>query len=172
MNRRLISVLAIVAVVWIFAACRTTRPVSAVTDEQPASIPVSLAKHRTYTQIQFTASVSGIGVSGQMRVAQDSAIWVSVSKFIEVGRALALADSVYVNAPLFDMVRSVDYSVASRRLGRKIDYSTLQQAVLATDAEQRVAALAAELGFAIDLHITSRREVESLSFPYNKTSSR
>lgn len=118
--------------------------------------------------VGFSATVEGVGVSGQLRMVQDSALWLSVSKLIEVGRGLATADSVWISAPLMDVYFAGTYADLSRKAGRTITFAELQRMATSDNAETELSRLAAQLGFDATIRITSRRRVESLSLPFRK----
>jgi hypothetical protein len=115
----------------------------------------------------FTGEVEGVSVNGQLRVAHDSVMWLSVNKVVELGRAMATVDSVWLRAPLMGRDDALDYADLQRLARTRITYDDLQSIALADDAEARIAALARQLGFSADIQIT-RRQVEHLTFPYPK----
>ena len=148
--------------------CHTARKVT-TTPEPEAVAAETEAPKRTYTVLTFEGEVEGIAVNGQLRVAEDSAMWVSLTKVIEVGRAMCTPDSLWLHAPLLGRDDAMDYATLRRLTGVDISYDELQQTVLAPDAETRVAHLARRLGVDASGRITRRRQAEHLSFPYNKT---
>ena len=152
------------------ASCHNQRRVAST--PTPDNSSVAPRRPRTLTQMQFTAEVDGLAVSGQVRLAEDSLIWVSVTKLIEVGRALATTDSVFLHAPLLGREEATTYADLQRRLKQTITFADLQRIATADDAEQQASALASKLGFHATVHITSRRTVSSLSFPYPKPAAR
>ena len=151
------------------AGCHSARKVAtvpeAVTEEEGVPAPET---RRNYTVLTFDGVVEGISVNGQLRVAEDSAMWVSVTKLIEVGRGLCTPDSLWLRAPLLSRDDAIDYATLQRMTGVEITYDEMQQTVLAPDAEERLARLAQRLGIQATLHITQRRQVEHLTFPYTK----
>ncbi|MBO7100989.1 MAG: DUF4292 domain-containing protein [Bacteroidales bacterium] len=133
------------------------------TTEAPAATPT-----RVYTVVNFTGEVAGVSVNGQLRMAQDSVMWLSVYKFIEVARGLATPDSVWLRSSLLGIDRGADYGDLRQRLHRHISYNDLQTLALADDAEERISQLARQLGFDATVHITRRQQVPALTFPYSK----
>ena len=136
--------------------------------EIPEASEPTTTPHRTYTVMNFTGEVEGLSVSGQLRIAQDSAMWLTVTKYIEVARGLATPDSVWLRSPLLGIDRGADYGDLRQRLHRHISYNDLQTLALADDAEERISQLARQLGFDATVHITRREQVPALTFPYNK----
>lgn len=136
--------------------------------EIPEASEPTTAPRRTYTVMNFTGEVEGLSVSGQLRIAQDSAMWLTVTKYIEVARGLATPDSVWLRSPLLGIDRGADYGDLRQRLHRHISYNDLQTLALADDAEERISQLARQLGFDATVHITRREQVPALTFPYNK----
>lgn len=123
---------------------------------------------RTYTVMTFDGMVEGISVNGQLRVAEDSVMWVSVNKLIEMGRAMCTPDSLWLRAPLLGRDDAMDYATLRRMTGVDITYDEMQQTVLAPDAEEQMRLLAQRLGIHAAIRITQRRQVEHLTFPYTK----
>ncbi len=121
---------------------------------------------RTYTVMNFTGEVEGISVSGQLRLAEDSVLWLSVNKYIEVARGLATPDSLWLRAPLLGIDDATDYPALRQRLHRRISFSDLQTLVLAEDADKQLSQLASMLGYKASLRITRREQVPHLTFPF------
>ncbi len=139
--------------------CRSTQGVS--------STPQQAERH-DYTVMTFTGTVDGMSVSGQVRMDRDKVIWCSVSKFIEVGRAMATPDSVWVKAPLLGQDRRGNYNDLSRVAKAPLTFADLQGILESDDAERRIEELARRLDITMQVRITRREKVENLSFPFNK----
>jgi hypothetical protein len=155
--------------VLLLAGCSSHKKVARVPEVLPAVEEAAVtAPKRTYTVLTFEGVVEGVSVNGQLRVAEDSAMWVSVTKLIEVGRAMCTPDSLWLHAPLLGRDDAMDYTTLRRQTGVDITYDEMQQSVLAPDAEERVANLARRLGFAARIRITQRRQPDHLTFPYTK----
>ena len=148
------------------AGCHTAKKVTTAPEAAPEV--VATAPIRAYTVLTFEAEVEGIAVNGQLRVAEDSAMWVSVTKVIEMGRAMCTPDSLWLRAPLMGRDEAMDYAGLRQQTGADITYAELQQTVLAPDADERLARLARRLGIKATVHIIRRWQPEHLSFPYNK----
>lgn len=155
----------------LLTGCRATKKVTPspapVADPVVEEAPVATPK-RTYTVMQFTGEVEGISVAGQLRMAEDSVMWLSVNKIIEVGRAMATPDSLWLRVPLMNRNDAMDYADLKRITGKTVTFDELQQIATAPDAEERIRRLAASLGFSADITITARRTVERLTFPFAK----
>ena len=95
-------------------------------------------------------------------------MWVTVNKLVELGRALATTDSVWVSAPMMEVNFSGTYEDLSRKAGRKLTYEMLQTLATSPNAEAELTRLAAELGFTAEVHFGERREVSHVSMPYRK----
>lgn len=126
------------------------------------------APRRAYTVVNFTGEVAGVSVNGQLRMAQDSVMWLSVYKFIEVARGLATPDSLWLRASVMGIDEGIDYRDLRQRIHRNITFDDLQAIALADDAEERIAELARQMGFDATVRITRRERVQSLTFPYSK----
>ena len=164
MKTRIILTLALAILA---TGCHTARKV-ATEPVVPEPEPPVVVQPRTYTVLTFEGEVEGIPVNGQLRVAEDSVMWVSVTKVIEVGRAMCTPDSLWLRAPLLGHDDAMDYATLRRLTGVDITYEEMQQIALAPDAEERLARLAERLGFTASVRITRRRQAERLTFPYNK----
>lgn len=121
-----------------------------------------------YTLVNFDATVDGVRASGQLRVARDSAIWLSVNKFIELGRGLATTDSVWFNAPLLDRRFAGSYADLRRMTRHDVSFAKLQAIALGDSTEAEVARIAAMMGIEATVSITSRRTADKLTFPFQK----
>ena len=149
------------------AGCRSTRH-TAVVGPPDAKPPEAAAPEPLREVVGFNATVEGVSVSGQLRMVQDSALWLSAYKIIEVGRALATRDSVWISAPLMDVHFAGTYADLSRKAARTITFDELQRMATSDNAEAELSRLAGQLGFSATIRITSRRRVDSLTLPFRK----
>ena len=173
--KRIVPLFCMSLLIALLAGCHSSRPTATAPDVPPAEAegpaPVEPPR-RTYTVMNFSGEVEGVSVNGQLRLAEDSVMWLSVNKMIELGRALATPDSLFLRAPMMGRDEAIDYPALQRLTGRNITFDDLQQTVLADDASERIARLAASLGASAHLTISERRQVEHLSFPFPKTPKR
>ena len=176
MKRKALRAIFLIGAVAVLATgCRSARQAAKnETSEQPAAVVNQETAEPVETQVQkrqltmqnFTATVDGVSVNGQLRMAEDSVIWVTVSKIIELGRAKATADSVWVNVPLAGRSFAGTYREASRLAKREVSFAQLQSIATASDAGQQIEALAATLGFEATVRLGRRQVVEQLAFPF------
>lgn len=160
--RRNITILLTVALLATLATgCRSTQNVVSPT---PAPAPAA----PQYTVMTFTGVVEGMSVSGQVRMEKGKVIWCSVSKLIELGRAMATPDSVWVRVPLMDRNQQGDYRDLERLAGRHITFAELEAILESDDAGKRIAALGKQLGYTVNIHITRKEKADKLTFPFNK----
>lgn len=173
--RRKAVAMVLLAAMLFAAGCRSSRQAATAPNAgaaapgqaaTPGAEAAPAAKERTVTN--FDATFEGVGMNGQLRIVQDSALWVSVTKLIEVGRGLATRDSVWISAPILDVRFAGTYADLSRKAGRTLTFDKLQQMALSDNAEQELQRLAAELGFNAKVRITSRRKVDRLGVPFKK----
>lgn len=144
--------------------CRSTRNATATAPEATATTEAVSA----YTVMTFSGTVEGIGVSGQLRLEHGKTIWCSVSKFVELGRAMATPDSVWVRMPLLGRNEEGDYRDVEQRTGKRVSFGELEAILESDDAEERIAALARQLGINAQVKITRRETVDRLTFPFSK----
>lgn len=153
----------------LLAGCHGTRKtVRTEVPEQTPPEPAAVKQQRTYTVLDFTGEAEGISVAGQLRVAQDSALWLSVNKIFEVARGLATTDSLFLRAPMLGYDIALDYPALRQRVGRDLTLADLQAIALSDSAEAQITQMAQRFGFDVKVRITRRRQVEHLTFPFNK----
>ena len=121
-----------------------------------------------YTMMTFAGTVENLSVTGQVRMDRDKVIWCSVNKFIEVGRAMATPDSVWVQVPLMGRFERVDYNELSRMTKRHITFADLQAILESDDYEREITELAKSIGLSASITITKRIKAEKLTFPFDK----
>lgn len=130
--------------------------------------PTPREQEHDYTVMTFTGTANGLSVSGQVRMDRDRVIWCSVNKFIEMGRAMATPDSVWVRIPLMNRYEQKDYNDLSRMAGMPLSFGYLQETLESPDAEQRITTLAKRFGLDIQIRITRKEKAETLTFPFTK----
>ncbi len=157
----------IAAAMLLLAGCRSTRQAATAPQGTATAVAAPQQPRRTLTVTTFTVVVDGISATGQLRVAEDSVVWLSVTKLVELGRGLATKDSVWVSVPLADRQFAGTYADLQRLAKRKLDYATLERLATEDDGQQ-IEALARSLGYEAKVYITGRRKVERLSFPFRK----
>lgn len=169
MKRRHVIFLFFAIALLAVAACRSQRDTAATPDtpDTPGTPATPTAEAR-YTVISFTGTVDGISVNGQVRMAKDSLIWCSVTKLLEVGRAMATPDSVWVRSSLLGVNEAGTFSQAQRKAKTNLTFSQIQELLMSDDAEQRLAEMSSTLGHPATVRITRRQQVDRLSFPFNK----
>ena len=90
-----------------------------------------------YYNANFGCTVQGIGLSGQVRMVSDSAVWVSVNKLIEVGRGLLTPARVQAYVKLANRYVDCGWGDVQRRWGVTVDYATVQALLLGNPPPQR-----------------------------------
>ena len=123
---------------------------------------------REYLTMNLSGEAEGVSFTGQLRMAKDSVIWCSFSKFIDLGRAMATPDSVWVRIPLLGSNQAGDYTMVKRLTGVSTNFSELQAILLSDNAEEEIHRLAKRMGYDVTVRIKKREQVESLTFPFNK----
>ena len=149
----------------------TTAPPADTTTTQPGEVipPAPVVKPKPeFTTITFSGEADGISFNGQLRMAKDSVIWCSFSKIIELGRAMATRDSVWVRIPLIGRDDAGDYGMVKRLTGASLTYDQLQGILLSDNPEEEIRRLAKRLGYDVTVRIKRKERVNSLTFPFNK----
>ena len=121
-----------------------------------------------YTTITFSGEADGISFNGQLRMAKDSVIWCTFSKIIDLGRAMATHDSVWVSIPLLGKNKAGDYTMVKRLTGVNTTYDELQAILLSEDPEGGIKRLAKRMGHDVTVRIKRRERVDKLTFPFDK----
>ncbi len=114
----------------------------------------------------FTVEAQGLSANGQMRMMEDSILWISASKVIELGRARFTPDSVVVYAIMMNRYFSGTYEDLYRRFMFRTDFKTLSEAVRAEDAGARLAEMARQLGIEATVAVEPWKKVSKLTFPF------
>lgn len=122
-----------IAVIMMTVGCRThkelqTETPEPVVEEKPAPerLDTIMNARYKYYSANFSCTVEGVKVTGQIRIVHDSMIWVSFSKVIELGRAVLTPTRVKGYAKVVNKYYDGDYATLSRRWGIDIDYATLE----------------------------------------------
>lgn len=157
------------------AACHTTKPVAErqqptdTTPVQPTATPLPApTAPRELTVINFNAVVEGTSMTGQLRMANDSIIWLSLTKIIELGRAIATPDSVFINIPIAGKHFAGNYTDVEHIAKQPVSFAALQQMATANDAEQQIEQLAQRMGLSAKVQITRRQKAQRLTFPFSR----
>lgn len=168
--KRALTYLTIVAVLAL-SGCSGSRKVEK-TDVPPQEPEAPAVEVLPATPRCETMSVScgyeGMTANGQVRMQQDSAIWVSVSYFFELGRAMATRDSVFIDAKMVGKSFRGTYADVAKRTGVKTDFNELQAMLGRETASDEISAIAKRLGYNLNVRISNRKKVESVTFPFIK----
>ncbi len=78
----------------------------------------------------YGCTVEGIAVTGQIRMMRDSIIWISVNKFVEMGRIVATPTRVKGFVRIPGVYFDGGYDEIARRWGIDVDFATLQALLL------------------------------------------
>ena len=134
------------------------------TDESPAG-GTAAPTAPDYMVMNFRAEVEGVQASGQVRMARDSVLWVAVYKMIELGRAKATRDSIWISAPLMLKRFAGTYAELEEATGKRLSYDRLQAMLLSDQADEHIASLAAGMGLEAKVKLGKPRSVERTEFP-------
>jgi len=85
----------------------------------------------------FQCTFQGIRLTGMLRMQEDSIIWLSISKIVELGRARLTPDSILVYARATQQYYKGDYASLHKVTGYRIDYGRLQPVFLDAYRERR-----------------------------------
>lgn len=146
------------------AACSSTEK----TAKKPVEEKPVVKPQPEYTSMTFSGEAEGISFNGQLRMAKDSVIWCNFSKIIDLGRAMATRDSVWISIPLLGRNEAGNYGMVRRLTGVSVSYDELQGILLSDDVEGGIRRLAKRMGYDVKVRIKRRERVDKLTFPFNK----
>lgn len=105
-----------------------TKP-HATTPRAPRLDSIANTSFATLTA-NFRCTVDGISVNGQLRMSNDSIIWISASKIVELGRALLTPSRAQAYTKLISKKYDLTYNDIRQRWGIDVDFATLQALLL------------------------------------------
>jgi len=77
----------------------------------------------------FSCTIEGMNINGQVRIQHDSIIWISCTKIFEVARLRFTPTSVQGYSRLLNKYYDGDYASIAKRWGIDLDYATLQSLI-------------------------------------------
>lgn len=122
----------------ILSSCKSSRHIASQSDggqptvtrpEQERLDVILNSQVKSLTE-NFSCTVEGIRVNGQIRMMTDSVIWVSVNKIIEVGRLKLTPTRVQAHIKIGGKRYDGDYAGLARQWGIDIDFATVQALLL------------------------------------------
>lgn len=164
----------------LIAGCRSRKeasPTKPQTDTTQATVVVpnnqqSITHPPTPTYIphyytsNFTCSAQGFSASGQMRLQQDSVIWICATKIVELGRAMFTPDSVIVYAKVMNRCFRGNYDDLAQRFHYRTTFKQLYKHVTAEDSEKQLTTLFSRFGIDATIKMGPLKESEKLNFPF------
>ena len=122
----------------LLAGCRGSRHLAESTSPEAAdSTAVESVRQRTCFAANFQCDLYHVRLNGMLRMMEDSVLWVSVNKVVELGRAYLTPDSVNLYARVTQQYFRGDYNDAYRVSGYRVDYEQLQNLFLEAFRERR-----------------------------------
>lgn len=118
-----------------------------------------------YYTANFTCNAQGYSANGQMRLQNDSIIWISASKVIELGRARFTPDSVIIYAKIMNRCFRGTYADMHQQFHYLTTFKQLYSRVTAPDAEKQLATLFSRFGIEAEIKLSPMKEVGQLTFP-------
>ena len=156
-NRRLL-VLSL-ATLLLAAGCRTMRHTAAPEPPVPARSPAVCSTAR------FSCTIEGTTVGGQLRMAEDSIIWGSAFKVVELGRAKITPDSVIVYAKVLGRCFCGTYDDLYNRYRFRTSYAEIQKMLTGDDPDAALTALARRFGTEAVFRLDPWQVVPTTTFP-------
>lgn len=162
------TALVIILAALLAGGCRSMREATTATTEEPSQ--TEQAKKKACFTANFTTTVSDMNVTGQIRMSEDSIVWLSASKIIELGRMVLTKDTIAIYAKINNRYYKDTYQGLRRETGHRTDFETVNRQLM--DAYRRKAET---VSFDIDaeqykgrvtLHIKGYKPAESLTYPF------
>lgn len=138
MKRNFKIYLVLIAVVAMAVGCRSHKqlvddgkerqPESRPTAEEQTKPQLDTIRNATYSRYcaNFSCTVDGFALNGQIRMVHDSCIWISVNKIIEVGRVMITPTRVSGYSRIMGKYYDGSYEDVRKRWGVDIDYGTME----------------------------------------------
>lgn len=166
-TRSTLLVLTVAALLW--GGCRHSRDLGnnplAADSTQTTNIPTK----RACFSANFQCEIYNMELNGMLRMMEDSVIWASVSKVVELGRMRLTPDSAHVYARLTQQYYRGDYATLNARSGYKIDFKTIQDILMDAYRNRKpsvdIVMKSAKRQDTIHLHLTRYSTVREQSYP-------
>ena len=147
MRKNRVVIISLLAICCLFAldSCRHTRHLAnnnigdstlAPTPQQGEPSPRNAIQldtirnlHYNNFSANFSCTVEGMNVNGQIRILHDSIIWISCAKIFEVARLRFTPTRVQGYSRLMNKYYDGDYESLAKRWGIDLDYNTLQSLI-------------------------------------------
>lgn len=118
------------AAVLALGACSAQRHDTSAPPARPSGdVSLPQPSPECYTA-SFDCSVQGVKLAGLLRMQRDSIIWLSLTKYVELGRAVLTPDSVFVFAKVSHQAFAGTYHELLLLTGTDLDFFSLQQLFL------------------------------------------
>lgn len=155
----------------LLTGCRSQKEAAATRPETHTETPPAVVTPPVYVPAyytsNFTCTTQGVTANGQIRMQQDSIIWLSATKVIELGRAKLTPDSVIVYVKVAGRCFRGSYMDIYRRFRYRTTFDELQKMLTAPDAEKQIAALVKSFGIEAEIKLDPWKKVEKLTFPFS-----
>lgn len=120
---------------------------------------------RNYSTTNLTCEIKGSVINGQLRMLQDSIIWATANKFIELGRAKLTPDSVVIYLKVANRCFRGDYQDLFKRIGIRTSFAEIQEMITAEDADNQINAMVRRMNIGAQVHLQGWAPVPSTTFP-------
>lgn len=133
MKTRLFIALSLV----LFVGCRSSRELTQPAPPVADSTAAVTVESKICFAANFHCDLRNVRLNGMMRMQEDSVLWVSVSKIVELGRAKLTPDSLTVYARATQQYFRGDYATAYAMSGYHVDFAQLQELFLTAFRERK-----------------------------------
>lgn len=150
--------------------CRSQKEAAATRPETRTETPPAVVTPPAYVPAYYTANFActaqGMTANGQIRMQQDSVIWLSATKVIELGRAMLTPDSVKVYVKVAGRCFRGSYMDIYRRFRYRTTFDEVQKMLTAPDAEKQIEALVKSFGIEAEIQLDPWKKADKLTFPF------
>ena len=121
-----------------------------------------------YKKARFTYRLNDGEIVGQVRIQEDSVVWASAVKLIELGRARLTPDSVVVYVRMMGRYFRGSYEDVYRRTGVKTSFAEVHAAITSEHPSEGIGQLMERFKMPGTVTLTNWETVDSLAFPIAK----
>ena len=146
----------------LLVGCRSSRDLTQPLPPVADSTATPTTERKTCFAANFHCDLRNVRLNGMMRMQEDSVLWVSVSKIVELGRAKLTPDSLTVYARATQQYFRGNYKDAYLTSGYRIDFAQLQELFLNAYRERKRN---------VDLVLSSPRQSDTLHLIFSQYTS-
>lgn len=171
MKSRIATIAVMLTLVAMTSGCRNTKDVARQSQPQEQSEAVestSTCPHQYMTRT-FACSAAGYNANGLIRMECEKAIWVSITKGLELGRVKMTPDSAWIHVKLLNCAWKGDYSDLKQLTKTEYYFDTLMNQLIYKPeaAEESISKLGRSFNIPVSVKMNELKGAAGLNFPMN-----